>query len=87
MLKAEYTKTTEPSFILYSLQQNVPFQAHLPSLPTMLRPHQSAQHALWCRVCLCVVASPGLCSSCTYFLCRSLLKNCKAHKSYLDKEM
>ena len=55
MLKAEYTKNTEPSFILCSLQQNVTFQAHLPSLPTMLRPHQAAQHALWCRVCLCVL--------------------------------
>lgn len=45
----------EPSFILYILQQNVTFQAHLPSLPTMLKPHQTAQHALWGRVCLCLL--------------------------------
>lgn len=77
-LKAEYTKNTEPSFILYSLQQNVTFQAHLPSLPTMLKPHQTAQHAL------CVVSASVRCCFARFMFLVHLLtlqvptENCKA---------
>lgn len=78
----------EPSFILYILQQNVTFQAHLPSFPTMLKPHQTSHHALWGRVCLFVLLLCQIYVPCapTYSV-GPYWKTVRHHKGYLDKEM